>query len=221
MTAVRVAPAVRPGPVPPWTAGAAVPALAVAAGMAALLARPWLARATTEPTAVLVTVFVCIGMVGAWCALPAPVAPPVDVLVPKSALFRPGSRDQNAAAGWRVTALVTAAGMGAFLVGRVVGGGEAPVAAVAGYVALNSLAAVAEEALFRRLLYGLLAPWGAGIAVAGSATAFAVVHFTVWGAWALPLDLAAGLILSWQRWASGRWSVPAATHVVANLLVLA
>ena len=210
MTALRVPRPARP------ERGAAVAGLAVAAGMTALLARPWLAQATARPTAVLVTVFVCIGMVGAWCTVPH------AVLVPKTGPFRPSSRDQNAVAGgWGVAGAVTAAGMAAFLVGRLAGGGQAPVAAVAGFVALNSLAAVAEEALFRRLLYGLLEPWGAAVAVGGSAAAFAVVHLTVWGAWALPLDLAAGLVLSWQRWASGRWSVPAATHVVANLLVLA
>lgn len=49
---------------------------------------------------------------------------------------------------------------------------------------------------------------------------FAVVHVTVYGAWVLPLDLAAGLVLSWQRWATGSWGVPAVTHVVANLLVV-
>ncbi len=43
---------------------------------------------------------------------------------------------------------------------------------------------------------------------------------TVWGWWVLPLDLAAGLILSWQRAATGRWAVPAATHVLANTLAL-
>jgi membrane protease YdiL (CAAX protease family) len=36
----------------------------------------------------------------------------------------------------------------------------------------------------------------------------------------LPLDLAAGLLLGWQRQATGSWAVPAATHVVANLLVV-
>jgi hypothetical protein len=34
------------------------------------------------------------------------------------------------------------------------------------------------------------------------------------------VDLGAGLLLSWQRWASGTWAVPAATHVAANLLVV-
>jgi hypothetical protein len=34
----------------------------------------------------------------------------------------------------------------------------------------------------------------------------------------LPLDLAAGLIFGWQRRATGSWTAPAATHVIANLL---
>ena len=87
-------------------------------------------------------------------------------------------------------------------------------------VALNALAAVAEEAFFRRYLYGLLARFGPAVAIGVSAGAFALAHVTVWGWWVLPLDLAAGLVLSWQRAASGRWSVPAATHVVANTLAL-
>lgn len=198
MTAVRWAPprsAAGRLPVEPASAAAA------AAGVAFLLARPWLARSVADPTAVLVSAFVCLAMVGAWCAVPATRSGP--------------------APSWRVAATVTAAGVAAFAVGRVLGGGEAAVAAGAGWILLNTLAAVAEEAFFRRLLYGLLEPWGAGVAIAGSAAAFAVVHLTVWGAWALPLDLAAGLVLSWQRWASGRWSVPALTHVVANVAAAA
>jgi hypothetical protein len=42
-----------------------------------------------------------------------------------------------------------------------------------------------------------------------------------YGAAALPLDLGAGLVLAWQRWASGRWTVPASTHAFANLLAVA
>ena len=87
-------------------------------------------------------------------------------------------------------------------------------------LALNALAGVAEEAFFRRLLYGWLERWGALVAVVGSAVLFAIAHATVWGLWVLPLDLAAGLLLSWQRAASGRWSVPAVTHVLANSLAL-
>ena len=50
--------------------------------------------------------------------------------------------------------------------------------------------------------------------------AFALVHLTVYGAWVLPIDLAAGLVLGWQRWATGSWRAPAVTHAFANLLVV-
>jgi membrane protease YdiL (CAAX protease family) len=43
---------------------------------------------------------------------------------------------------------------------------------------------------------------------------------TVYGWWVLPIDIAAGLVLAWQRWATGSWKVPAVTHVLANLLVV-
>jgi len=56
--------------------------------------------------------------------------------------------------------------------------------------------------------------------VLGSATLFALVHLPAYGTAALPVDLGAGLLLSWQRFASGRWTVPAATHAVANLLAV-
>ena len=76
------------------------------------------------------------------------------------------------------------------------------------------------EAFFRRLVYDVLVPVGAGFAIGGTALLFALVHLSVYGAWVLPIDAAAGLVFGWQRWASGRWSVPAATHVLANVLVV-
>jgi membrane protease YdiL (CAAX protease family) len=82
------------------------------------------------------------------------------------------------------------------------------------------LAAVAEEAFFRRFVYDALLPGGATLAVVGSALLFALAHVTVYGWWVLPIDLAAGFVLSWQRWATGSWKVPAVTHVLANLLVV-
>lgn len=85
-------------------------------------------------------------------------------------------------------------------------------------VAANVVAAVAEEAFFRRLGFGALARWGAGVAVLGTAAAFAVVHVPTYGWAVLPIDLAAGVILGWQRWASGGWGTPALTHATANLL---
>lgn len=81
-------------------------------------------------------------------------------------------------------------------------------------------AAVAEEAFFRWLLYGRLRRWGAGMAVAGSAMAFGLMHVPLHGWAALPIDLGAGLFLSWQRWATGSWAAPAATHALANLVVV-
>ena len=85
-------------------------------------------------------------------------------------------------------------------------------------VAGNVLAAVAEELFFRRLMYGWLLRAGTGAAVLGTAAAFAVVHVPVYGVAILPIDLAAGLLFGWQRWATGSWSASAVTHVAANLL---
>ena len=61
---------------------------------------------------------------------------------------------------------------------------------------------------------------GTVAAVVGSAVAFALVHLPAYGTAALPVDLGAGLLLSWQRFAAGRWTVPAVTHAAANLLAV-
>jgi membrane protease YdiL (CAAX protease family) len=107
------------------------------------------------------------------------------------------------------------------VIGATVAGGpvaDRRVGVVAGGVAL--LAAVAEEALFRRLLYDRLLRFGVVVAVVGSAVVFAVAHLPAYGVAAMPVDLGAALLLSWQRYASGRWTVPAVTHAVANLLAV-
>ena len=85
---------------------------------------------------------------------------------------------------------------------------------------LAVLAAVAEEALFRRAAYGRLERYGPAVAVVGSALLFAAVHLPLYGAAALPVDLGAGLLFSWQRWASGTWVVPAGSHAAANVLAV-
>jgi membrane protease YdiL (CAAX protease family) len=82
------------------------------------------------------------------------------------------------------------------------------------------VAAVAEEVFFRRLVYGWLERWGAAVAVGVAALLFALVHVPVYGWGVLPIDLAAGLVFGWQRWASGTWTAPAVAHAVANLLAL-
>jgi membrane protease YdiL (CAAX protease family) len=120
----------------------------------------------------------------------------------------------------RMRMAVLLVGVVAFAIGRVLGGGHAPHPLLFRLVLLNSFAAVAEEAFFRRFVFNLLRPNGAALAIAGSAALFAIVHVTVYGAWVLPIDLAAGMVLGWQRWAADSWHVSAVTHVLANLLVV-
>lgn len=113
-----------------------------------------------------------------------------------------------------------ALGVGAVAVATVLGGPVISVRLGPQALALNSLAAVSEEAFFRRFLYGRLAAFGAVTAVVATALLFALVHLPAYGMAAFWVDLGAGLLLSWQRWASGTWTVPAATHLAANLLVV-
>jgi membrane protease YdiL (CAAX protease family) len=113
-------------------------------------------------------------------------------------------------------------GFAALAAGTFVAGPLLPVpsALLLGALAATALAAVAEEALFRRLLYGTLARFGPPVAVVLSAAAFAAIHVPAYGTAALWVDFGAGLLLGWQRWASGGWTAPAATHVAANILAV-
>ena len=176
--------------------GAAVATATV--GCVLLVLRPVLLRDGGHPTLTLTVLFVALLVAGwAWPRRTSATAPAAVRSLP-----------------------VLGVGLVAFALGRIVGGGHAPQPLALRVVALGTLAAVAEEAFFRRLVYDALLPGGAAVAVVGSALLFALVHVTVYGTWVLPIDLAAGLLLSWQRWASGSWKVPALTHVVANLLVV-
>ena len=73
--------------------------------------------------------------------------------------------------------------------------------------------------MFRRAAYGALEPRGAVVAIGVTAVLFAVIHVPLYGVAVLPVDLGAGLVLGWQRWAAGTWTVPAATHVAANVVM--
>jgi membrane protease YdiL (CAAX protease family) len=114
---------------------------------------------------------------------------------------------------------VLAVGLVAVVLAIVAGGRPVAAPYAAWALPLALLAAVAEEALFRRAAYGALQRRGAIVAVGATALAFALVHVPLYGVAAFPVDLGAGLLLSWQRWASGTWTVPAATHAVANLVM--
>jgi membrane protease YdiL (CAAX protease family) len=193
--------------------GAALADAALAGGLAFLVARPILGAL---PAAVALLAAGYLALTAAALAAPAP---PVGERAAQAAGPRGVEPSPGAAPplGWVLPlAIGLAAVAGAGLVA-----GPAPDRRVgAAAAALGVLAAVAEEALFRRLLYARLLRLGAVVAVLGSATVFALVHLPAYGTAALPVDLGAGLLLSWQRFASGRWSVPAATHAVANLLAV-
>jgi membrane protease YdiL (CAAX protease family) len=164
--------------------------LAAAAGSLALALRP-----AGVPAAVLTTASVgAIGLVA-------------------SVAGDAGTPRPTVAAWW----LALAVGLVAFVAGRTHGHAAAPgwwMPAALG----SAVAAVAEEAFFRRLVYGMLAHRGGATAIAGAALLFALVHLPAYGVSTMPINLAAGLVLGWQRWATGGWSVPALTHLAANML---
>jgi len=118
-----------------------------------------------------------------------------------------------------VTCAVTLLGIAAFASVRAVAAvPPMPATLATGFMAIG--AAAAEELFFRRFLYGALAGWGPAIAVVVSAIAFALVHIPAYGTAVFPIDLAAGFVLSWQRWATGSWVSPAASHAAANLMAI-
>jgi hypothetical protein len=172
------------------------PALLVIAGVGMLLLRVRILHASDGTRVALITAVFAAILV-------------TSVLVPvaqDAARVRPA-----------IVALVGLAGVG---LAAVAAGRPVPAPLGASALPLALFAAVAEEALFRRAAYGWLARFGPALAVAGSALLFAAVHVPLYGVAAFPVDLGAGLLLSWQRWASGTWTVPAATHAVANVVAV-
>jgi membrane protease YdiL (CAAX protease family) len=165
----------------------------VAAGAAMLLMRLWLPALGTTGRLVGLTLILLAVLAG---SLLVPATPDRARLSP---------------------AVVLSAGLAAVTLAIATGGRPVAAPYAAWALPLALLAAVAEEALFRRAAYGALQRHGAILAVGATALAFALVHVPLYGVAAFPVDLGAGLLLSWQRWASGTWAVPAATHAVANL----
>jgi membrane protease YdiL (CAAX protease family) len=179
---------------------AAVAVAAIAFGTAALLLRPFL---VDRGAVSLVALYPALLVV----SIRAPLPPAVI----RSAALPPLHTGTAMLLGFAALA------GGTFAAGPIL---PAPPAPLVGALAANVLAAVAEEALFRRLLYGTLARFGPPIAVVVSAATFAAIHVPAYGTAALWVDFGAGLLLGWQRWASGGWTAPAATHVAANVLAV-
>ena len=171
-----------------------------AVGCGVLAARPALIASSAHPATALACILGVLLVVGLFAPLPTPP--------------RTGPRST------RLFVLVTATGVFAFAAGRAFIGGHAPTSPTLAAIAANTLAAVAEEVWFRRLCYGLLVPAGPGFAIAATSVLFAIVHVSTYGFAILPLDLAAGALLGWQRAVTGSWTAPALTHVLANLFVL-
>ena len=167
----------------------------VATGLALLLARIWLPALGAQGRVVALAATMAAILVG---SLLVPVAP-------GRAMLRPS--------------LVLAIGLAAIAVALVAGGRPVASPLAAWSLPLALLAAVAEEALFRRAAYSALERHGVIVAVGVTAVAFALIHVPLYGWAVLPVDLGAGLLLSWQRWASGTWTVPAATHAAANFVM--
>jgi membrane protease YdiL (CAAX protease family) len=173
--------------------------LAVAAlvsiGIFALLARRYV-LGTPHQSAVVVEIYLGLAL--------------VSLAVPLGARERPRL----------TTARVIVIGVLAFAAATFLVRPQLPLPRGAEVLALNTLAAFSEEAFFRRLVYGALERWGASLAIAGSALLFALIHVPLYGTAAVWVDLGAGLVLSWQRWASGTWTASGATHAAANLLAV-
>jgi membrane protease YdiL (CAAX protease family) len=215
-------------PAAPATAPATAPGVVALAGLGFLLLRPGLeALGPSLGTATLAAGYLGLAAAGAlWGAADrSPRPAPLGGLW--GAVRPPGPRSLGAPLGGGTTLV---AGLLAVATVALMAGPAPPLPAGGAALALGLLAAVAEEALFRGALYAWVEQRAARsgrapalapvLAVAFSAVAFALVHVPSYGPAAIPVDLGAGLLLGWQRWASGRWTVPAATHAVANLLAV-
>jgi membrane protease YdiL (CAAX protease family) len=203
-------------PVGRWAAPVAPSALpVVAAGLGFLLVRPQVAALPLGRPALLAG-YLALTVAGA--GVPAALRRPR----PPGGAGSPGAPARSAApAGPLAWPAVLALGLLAAAAAALALRPVPPAPADAAAVLLGLAAAVAEEALFRQALYGLLAArGGAALAVTGTALLFALVHVPFYGMAAFPVDLGAGLLFGWQRWSSGSWTVPAATHAAANLMVV-
>ena len=124
----------------------------------------------------------------------------------------------NRPQSWRRALAVTAAALGGtyvllLVVGVVLGPGNEPdqgiptfwdgsrlVPFVLSFVALVLVAPVVEELTFRGLGYSLLRPFGARVAIIGTAVPFGLMHGFVL---ALPVFVVVGLSLAWVRTRTG------------------
>ena len=176
--------------------GAVVRYVAVATGTSLLAARPLLTASHGQTAPRLLALFGCLMAIS---------------LVRRETLLP--ARDRAA-----FTVVMGALAIGA---GRMAFGVSSRPSTLGVAMTVNVVAAVAEESFFRGLVYSLVDDVAGPLAaVALSSVVFALVHVPVYGWWVAPLDLAAGVLFSWQRWTTGTWTVPAVTHGLANALAV-
>jgi membrane protease YdiL (CAAX protease family) len=97
-------------------------------------------------------------------------------------------------------------------------GGGSPLAQLPAWAAVVTLVAVAEEVLLRGVLWSAAERWrGSAAALVMTTAAFGLLHVPLYGWDALPLDLAAGLLLGGLRMAAGGWGSAAVAHTIADL----
>ena len=78
--------------------------------------------------------------------------------------------------------------------------------------------AIAEEALIRGALFDAAQHWlGGALALTLTSVAFALLHVPLYGAAALPIDLAIGAVLGGLRLLTGGVAAPAVAHALADL----
>jgi hypothetical protein len=86
------------------------------------------------------------------------------------------------------------------------------------WLAVTALVAVAEEAVFRGVLFDALEHRGGSVAaVAVTTIAFALMHVPLYGWQVVPLDLGVGLFLGGLRLAGGGVAAPAVAHFIADV----
>jgi membrane protease YdiL (CAAX protease family) len=172
-----------------------------------------------------------VGIVSArWSMVTATAADPIAVGV----AFGTAMVALAIAGGWRrrvVTKRSILAGLvgGAMLVAIAAlaraSGSEAPLVRhpaaafpLAPWAAATSLVALGEEAVLRGSLFEALeGRFGAGVAVAATSVAFALMHVPLYGWQVVPLDLGAGLWFAGLRLLSGGVAAPAIAHALADL----
>ncbi len=174
---------------------ALVASAVVLSGLVVLLARPFVGVLPGGRVVLFACAYVTIGL--------AAVAVPATTERPRLA-----------------PSIVLGLGLVSIAIAAIVAGSPVPAPWTSAALPLSLLAAVAEEALFRRVLYGRLIRFGAVAAITITAAVFALVHLPAYGTAAIPVDFGAGLLFGWQRWASGTWTAPAITHGAANLLAV-